>query len=40
MVYNQFMADFAIRLGLCYNLASQFGVKEVKHDENNTSEKE
>ncbi|NYE08831.1 hypothetical protein F4694_005687 [Bacillus niacini] len=36
MVYNQFMTDFAIRMGLWYNLASQIGVKEVNNEEDNT----
>jgi hypothetical protein len=32
------MADFAFKLALCYNLASQIDEKEEDNDENNTSE--
>ena len=39
MIYLHIMAVFAIRLGLCYNLASQIDVKEVDNDKNNSSKK-
>jgi len=36
LIYIHNMADFAIRLGLWYNLASQIGVKEVNNEEDDT----